>query len=924
MIIKKRLFVPVNQEARNVNAVLIEDTGEEYPVFLEALLNTVYFPMLLESGYTLTSLPYGFTKDGVTLDQLPMEDYNPSPVEMDEMFASIGVKLPYDEIKKHLNIEEAVGLSTPETAYTINTREEFIEYLEGIDKVELDLDFKPINYFVAPSARFTIDEWQSKDNIRYVQILDERRNMSLKKFRSLVEWLQYMNLLGTNPSPHDVLDAYYSWGFDGLQFTTINKRRETTALRLRSNNNVSVPIVRKTQGFVDGAGNLLTPANERDVIWSLPNKDPEYLQELIRGLGMNDTVVAEFRCNAMQDITILEGTQFNIRYTLDTLIMQAKSYTSLRVKSPVDAGSYVDLSLALPKNAEKLIVHCTLWALARMLFNLRKLNVKTSSYDALHVVGANPNTALNYILAKNGMDKERKFTVGEEENVTVPAYEVEAFLAGQSIPEASKALLEDIIEGVFCIDNIGRGRSMEASFDVTSVYKELYALHHVMGISLEEIYNKFRVITDKDMVVTFSNGEYQHHVDVSPMRWAYNGYKQDVMSYDVQCADECGFFIYVTMVAREVGVETCRRHVGMEFMLVNRNSKPVKEILDELVDMYETKVNNTIADAKERAKALKMKNVFALSRYFELALKGTITWSKQLGSGVERLSYEKQTIAYANISTKIESLVTYCDFTVYGDSASQLGFNAYCVNAYVTPEYVIPRGNSPIREVPFYSAWTDWLHDNPNVYSQLVANDVIPNGFIPWSCRYMEEQFKQRPFERFDDMDSLYYYYDSALQEVNEWDPNTDFHHVTHPIDYMYPGLCKDEDNVTLLAVPRSGKPVVRLGVVRQITLSDYQDKLLPSEETLDPDQYIRPYRGLSAEAFMLLGESAFERIPNMDRTCVTVMGASDSIYLPDTKQVMHFTRLNELLNGNYAIENLHGRIYLIRATDGKLWEARI
>ena len=66
MEIKKRLRVNGNPE---INAVLLNDEGEEYPVFLESLHNTIIFPELMKSGYSLISLPYGFVKNGVAFDQ---------------------------------------------------------------------------------------------------------------------------------------------------------------------------------------------------------------------------------------------------------------------------------------------------------------------------------------------------------------------------------------------------------------------------------------------------------------------------------------------------------------------------------------------------------------------------------------------------------------------------------------------------------------------------------------------------------------------------------------------------------------------------------------------------------------------------------------------------------------------------------------
>ena len=923
MIIKKRLYVPVDNTKEQVNAVLLEDTGEEYPVFLESLLNTVYFPMLLESGYKLTSLPYGFTKDGVTLDMLPFERYDATDVQIEEMFFSIGAKLPMDEVKKHLDIKEVVGLQTPPTAFTINTREEFLKYLEGIESYDIEDDFKPLNYFVSPEARFSIDEYMSEDNVRYLHIIEARRSMSLSKFHALVKWLQSKGWLGANPKPQEVLDAYFAWGIDGLNFTVISRNKETTALRLRTNNNVSVPIVRKTQGFIDGAGNLLTPTNERDVMWSLPNKDPDYVQELVKGMSVNDTIVAEFRSNATQDLTILEGTQFNVRYTVDTLVMQANNYVSLKVKSPVSVGTTIDLSLALPHNIDKLYVFCTLQALARMLYDKRKPRVKTSSYDALHVVGANPSTAIQYVLTKYGMNKERKAVINDDEAASIPQYEVMAYLQGQEVPESSKSLLDDIIDGIFCIDNIGMGRSAEAIVNIDTVYKELYALHHVMGVSLQELYDKIRNISETDTVLVFSNGEYQHKVNVSQMKQSINGYKHDVMNYDVQCADECGFFTYVTMVAREVGDDNCRRHVGIEFLLANRSRKAVKEIVEDLVAKYEDKVNTTIVDASKRARALRMKNVFALSRFFEIALKGTITWSKDLGAGVERVSYDLQNTARANIETKIESLSTYCDFTVTGISASSLTFNAYCTNAYITPSYIIPRGQNPIREVPFYTAWMDLNITHPQVYAQLVDMGVIPQGYVAWSSRYMEQQFKKRPMEKFDEKDSLYYYFDRAVKEVADWDPTLAFHSVTHPVEYMFPGVC-NEVEPEILKVPRQGEPVIRFGLKRDITVSDYADKLYPTEEIVEPDQYIREFKGYSAEAFMLVGQDIFNKKPDEFKTAVTVNSSSETIFVSDSGQVMHFTRINELLNGNYPVIQLYGRHYLIRSSDGKIWEARV
>lgn len=920
MLLKKRLIVDGGAEP---TAVLINDEGEEYPVFLESLHNTVILPELMKSGYTLTSLPYGFVKDGVSFDQLPVENYTPTDVETELMYNSIGVKMNYDDIKAYISVSDAVGLPTPPTEYTIHTREELISYLSATAMATLDDDFLPLNYFVAPDARFDIKEYLHSDNHKWVELITKRREMTLVKFHKLVAWLREKGLIGANYTAIDVLDAYFSWGFDGLKFTPIAKRRENRPFRLSPSKNVNAQVTRKTQGLIDGAGNMLTPMNERDVAWKLPSNDPNFINEATKGLGVNDTRVIEYKCNATQDVTVLEGPQFNIQYSTDTVVMQMHTFTPIRVKSPTTVNEFIQLTQALPNHIDELWEFCALQALARMLFDKRKPKVHTSSYKALTSVGANPETALNYVITKYDMNKEKK-VVGEDEAESVPPYAVEEFLQGKEVSDYAKGLFDDIMSGVFNIDNVGSGKSLEAMVSTQSTFNELYALHNVMGISLEDIFKQIRDVSGDDKTIVFSNGQYQHVVDVSVMKMSTNGYLTDVQSYDIQCADECSFFTYVTLVAREVGCDNCDRHVGIEFYMVNRSHKQVAELLEQLVAMYEEKVSVTLADVVQQAKALRMKNVFALSRFFEIALKGTITWSKQLGGETIVATAEQRNTAKAHLETKIENLTAYCGFTVNAFSAATLSFNAYCVNAYCTPTYVIPRSPSVgIPEIPFYTAWMDLAHTNRDFYAQMIGMQVLPIGFVSWSERYLDQQFIAREYIDPTDVTSLFYCYNNAVSEVASWSPTEVFTAVTHPVEYMFPGIV-DSEEVREQCAPREGAPVVRFGLKREITMNDYRDKLYPSTDIPVKMQYIRQFRGFSAEAYMLLGADVFSKLPPESGAAITILPTSESVYLADIDQVRSFTCLSELSTGVYPIVNVYDRIYLVRAADGRIWEARI
>lgn len=159
----------------NENAFMVNDAGHTYPVFAESLHTTGIFQQLISSGYRLCGLPYDFKKDGVSIMSLPCRDYMPTEDELQDMFDFNSLShMSADELRSNLSEEEITYLPEPPAKYTIATREEFMEYLRSIRTATQEEDYKPINYFVHPSARFTIDEWKSGEYIEYFRIMESR------------------------------------------------------------------------------------------------------------------------------------------------------------------------------------------------------------------------------------------------------------------------------------------------------------------------------------------------------------------------------------------------------------------------------------------------------------------------------------------------------------------------------------------------------------------------------------------------------------------------------------------------------------------------------------------------------------------------------------------------------------------------------
>lgn len=935
MEIKARLKTIGSNE---VNAVLLNDSGEEYPVFLKSLHNTIIFPALIESGYKLTGLPYGFIKDGVELNQLPIQSYECTEQEVEMMYNSIGVPVSQEELKKHIDITEVKGMAEPPTNYTIFTREDLLQYLDAYATAELDDDYMPLNYFVAPAARFSIKEYTSQEYDKYVKIISSRREMTLQKFYKLVEALKGFGL-PANYTVSDVLDAYFAWGMDGLDFKMVNRTRISSPMKLSANQSLSVPIKTTTYGFVDAAQNLFTPLDQRSTPWVADANTPELLDAVTRGMQMNDTKLMKFTANSRTDITTLEGTVFNIRYNDEILVMQQRYYPSLRVKSPVNVGEFLDLKLALPINKEPMYEDALLHAMASILYKKRMPRVKVSTYDALTSSGLNPRTALAYVTTALNMNREsggvsaKAMADPTYDIITVDDDDINAYLSGDwsHLTEEAKSIIEDIIDGVLSIDHIGDAKELDASTGASesNLYYELYAVRHVMGLSMEDIMNNIRAAGDKDDYVIFSNGTMQHKISIKPSTNQLNGYMADLRDYNIQNAEDCTFFTYITLVAKEVGDERANRHVGIEFYFANRAKKAVKEIVDDLIAQLETRVANSIPDANRQAALLRMKVPFALNRYFEIAMNGTITWPKDLGGATEPVPVALRQKAMSTLERRIENLVMFCDFTANPVSLTNIKFNAYCTNAIITPERIIPRTGCKIHEVPFYAAWYDWRSNNPDLWAQMVSMGVLSPDFIAWELRYAQEQFVQRDITRLDEKDTLMYYYNHAVSELDDYPADLDFIAIEHPLQYMYPGLFMDDDgefnpyaDCAKLPVAREGKPIVRLGLHKMITEDDYKQFLRPTQILEEPSTYIRRFTGFDAETLLAVPD-ALEKLPS-GGTPIVVQERLQSIFVSDTKQTISYHRINELLDGRYPVVHIYNRTYILRSADGKLWEVRV
>ena len=210
--------------------VLIEDGTERYPIPLEGLFARTIFDELKKSGYTLTNVEqFEFVKNGCKISDLPGANEEWKPSETDEMiFANTTSTYEMIPIAERYTLCENVSVRIAERTgnYAIKTREEFLKYIESIANGCADNDFLPVNYFVAPEARFQLVELMADPTAsRAMNILAERRKFNFARLQRLKNFLAHE--LGMSVStPTEIIDGYMEWGFDGLDFGITGKNTE--------------------------------------------------------------------------------------------------------------------------------------------------------------------------------------------------------------------------------------------------------------------------------------------------------------------------------------------------------------------------------------------------------------------------------------------------------------------------------------------------------------------------------------------------------------------------------------------------------------------------------------------------------------------------------------------------------------------------
>lgn len=462
--------------------VLVNDGGETYPIPMEGLKSEVAYNELKKAGYALTdvTLPE-YMKNGKTISSLPSEEWNPS-IEDSMAFFNYTTQFPAMAMKDLYALLEvkAAALDFKEGDYRIKTRAEFMEYIDSIKFGVRDDDFMPVNSFVAPEARFTVEEIFSDYHISAaMDILEKRRRYSMHRFISYCDKVKAEKGIAAI-TPTALIDAYLEYGLDGVNAVVVARSNEnTTADPFTTAPHVDPNAPELYKGYFQFS-NALTQFVHRDTVLVNNNRDSiegtlfagdlpgtevihpisdtyrrnpvfwtdlDVLAETHAGLSpnsyMTETVLIPYS-QLVRTWTLDNGDRIIITDEKCGIIrrrvagaINMKCWDNFCKRNPNNFNRPLPLSLWFNEDSEYATKSSKLRVLAERLFERVSIDCDDTTFSILIEMGLTPGLAIRYIANKGGFLGRVKFcgeeSEGDGKSHIMPAPDLDLYLSDDDI-----------------------------------------------------------------------------------------------------------------------------------------------------------------------------------------------------------------------------------------------------------------------------------------------------------------------------------------------------------------------------------------------------------------------------------------------------------------------------------------------------------
>lgn len=815
-------------------------------------------------------------------------EYSPSVTEEMDMHDLMGTEMSLEERKALLSKEDLKGVAMAEGNYIIQTREDFIAYLKQSAELKQAEDFYPINYFVHPSARFTFAEYTDPANTNIIALLERRRNLTMAQFDNLRAWA-VRNGLKSDFTAQELVSFYFQWGICGLTTTVLSKRSVERFVRMdmQAIPNLDRTPVLKDLGLIGrNLQEYRKPGTERYEV-----ADPAYVNKLAMTLKSNEVTPINIQRKVgevVEEWTTPEGDiSFTPRY------LKVGNTTSVPLRAKGKHGT-ISPSYWNPGKEAELDEDMYLRALADDFIEKRTVHVDVSSYKALCESGCSPFAALTYVV---DMLQSAPVKDPMETEVPITTADIQAFLKGEEIAPEHESTLTDIMEGVINIDAVANGLDMDRQQNSDNMYRLFYCAHHILNVPLKDIYQKIQDFDPEGEPLEFVYDDVVLPIPSRPIDAARKGYYKDLNSYRMAQVEKADLYMWVDLVARELGPESATRHVGVHCYKAERTGT----LRSLLVDVGEELLRMVEEEAPQLVKPFQaIQAGAAVKSFFSGAMRGF--YEVPGINKVVHLTPEQRTLWRKYIKGPfIEDTVTISDDIVYCGMPGE--WKWYCVNAIVQPTKVTPRDGFNLRETSLIAVWNDY--SATPLYKELLQRSLIQRNEMCWSAMALTSPLYSS--HEGEDERGLPAYYTRATEALNTYDRHCKFTGVPHILETQYPRLAVETEEV-----PAGPNEEYKFKAGRGCVLK-HTDVSVEHKTTHTP---ITSFQGLTSEDFFYTGGKI---------TLPTRLNKKD-VFVPNNYTLyiegksVRPADVENLNPNEYPITHLCGRRYLLCDAMGAYW----
>jgi len=796
------------------------DTGEDsYSICSSGLISKELFMQLIDNGYSYFGKMEFEDSSKNNIENLPEIKFDSlTDTERSEFFETNDV-MSSEELSKYTKNrfgDSAISWKEPDK-FLINTREEFLEFIKTPFKFDPNnpMTYMPVNSFTNPEALFSEVEFLNPDNYNLMDRLANKRYYNLY---SLFKMNEELPIAGFDPI--DFIDAYFAWGIDGLKTTLISKivSEIDKPLYVRDN----FPLEGFTHTGLAYVKSDLSLIPELKPGWSV-GIGTESMRKVAASLPTsNHGYLVSTKSPATVKCIKYIFRNFTVEITADSMKfkMPKDEFIVATVRFLMPSKQYLPSSLwnlKLEENKDEIMHRLKIESMAKYLAGSLKCKTDATSFKVYKTLGLTTPRAVDTVLniyrdilfEKNGSLRneynhdliEGNSDMFEEGEINALSLQTgfikDIYTYEESVPENLETLYnlcKKVENGEININNVLNGIKTDNSVRIDDIIRHLDAAFKILGLSYDEIYDIIErdaenVSGDGIITFTFEGNGVIVDFHLPRQNFTLTGFQKDLRSELSRLAMGASHWLYINEIFTEPG-QVCARHMAVRMFtwphyLADKKNSFVRSIEENIMEQIKPQLEQhdiNIGDDIVQLVARSLCEFGLLAKnQTSIKIREGIYINISVEPGVRQQIQD-------TFERKYETTFNISNFMFKSGEPM-----FYCVNAIVTPYWVVPLGKHPIVTYPLYLAWHFGKEENARIpYEKMKESGYIPKTSNNYSLKYLQSHFLEESSlmpESYKGVSLSDYCYE------NYSNPDDIKYKPLHPMDKHFPMLSRAEDD---------------------------------------------------------------------------------------------------------------------------------